>query len=145
MAAQVIGHGSSLEFDTTVPPTGITGDTWAILAGVNSIDFGSNKIDTIDNTDMLTSGVQRTFISGLENSGDVSLKINVKPGDTTQSQFRALKNAGIQYFKAIYPGGTQTVAFTGLVTSIDLSIPDDKLPTWTAKIQISGLPVYTGV
>jgi predicted secreted protein len=141
--SQIIGHGSQLELDTTVGATGAAGDTWTTIAGVESIDFGSNKIDTIDTTDMGTTGTARTYISGLEDPGDVSVKINVKAADTSQAALRTAKGTGaIQYFKAVYPGNVASVAFTGIITSIDMAIPNDKLPTWTVKIKISAAPAY---
>ena len=141
---QQIGHGSQLELDTTAGATGASGDTWLGISGVMSIDFGSNKVDTIDVTDMGTTGTARVYIPGLEDAGDVAVKVNVKLGDASQTSLRAAKGV-LSYFKAIFPGAVQTVVFQGIVTSIDLSDPDDKIPTWSVKIKISGAPVYTGV
>jgi predicted secreted protein len=139
MPGQVIGHGSQLELG--VVNAGTT--TYTAIEGVTSIDFGSNKIDTVDNTDMGTTGTTRTFISGLENPGDLSAKINVVPGDTTQAALIAAKGLGVQVFKAIYPGAVRTVSFSGIITSIDESIPDDKLPTYSVKIQVTGPKTYS--
>jgi Lambda phage tail tube protein, TTP len=136
---QVIGHGTQLELDTSIPANGTSGDTWLTISGVTSVDLGSNKVDTHDNTDMGTAGKVRTFIDGLENAGDISVKMNVKPGDATQTALTTAKDAGgLHYFKVIYPGAVRTCVFQGIITSIDEAIPDDKLPTQTAKIQISG-------
>ena len=141
--AQVIGHGSQFELDTTPSGTGIVGDTWLAIAGVVSVDLGSNKVDTHDNTDMGTTGTARTFVGGLENPGDWSLKLNLKPGDTTQAALRTAKDGAVHWFKAISPGAAFTVLTAGIITSMDLAIPDDKLPTLTVKIQLSGTPTYT--
>lgn len=126
---QVIGHGSSLQFGTGTP---------TIVAGVLSIDFGSNKIETVDVTDMGTSGTVRTYIEGLEDPGDVTVKLNVKPGDTSQAAFHALKGAGATSFTATAPGGAFTRVFSGIITAFDLSIPDEKIPTINVKIKVSG-------
>lgn len=135
---QTIGHGSKIQIGDGGSPT----EVFAEIAGVSSIDFGSNKIDTVDNTDMGTAGNLRTFVSGLEDPGDVTVKINVKPGDTTQASLWAAKGT-TKNFKVAYPGGIRQIAFAGLVTSIDEAIPDDKLPTWTAKIKVSGAKTVT--
>lgn len=128
----VIGHGSTL---TIIGPTGTT--TINASLACLSIDFGSNKIDTPESTDMLTAGTTKVFIPGLENSGDISLKYNVKPGDAGQAALAAAK--GILYdFKVTYPLNVRTKTFTGIVNGVDESIPNDKLATRSAKIQVSG-------
>jgi hypothetical protein len=128
----IIGHGTVL---TIIGPTGSS--TINLPLAVLSVDFGSNKIDTPEVTDMSTPGTAKQFIAGLENSGDLSIKYNVKPGDAGQQALVAAK--GLIYdFSVVYPGGVRTRAFTGIVTSVDESIPDDKPATKSAKIQING-------
>ena len=129
----IIGHGSTL---TILGPTG-TSTINATLACL-SIDFGSNKVDAIDTTDMATPGIARTKTGGLENSGDVSIKFNVKPGDAGQQALATAKGAGLYDFKVAYPGGVRARTFTALVISLDESIPDDKAATKTAKLEVSG-------
>lgn len=128
----VIGHGSVL---TVIGPTGTTSVNQNVAC--LTIDFGSNKVDTPETTDMLTAGTTKVFIPALENSGDISAKANVKPGDPGQAALFASK--GILYdFKVAYPGNIRTRAFTGILNSIDESIPDDKPATKSYKIQVSG-------
>lgn len=134
MSGQVIGHGTTFALETSVGPPAV----YESILGVNGVDFGSNKVDTVDNTDMTTSGNQRTYIGGLENSGDITAKFNVKPGDATQAALRAAKDSTVHGFQVTYPGAVRTRTFSGIITSIDESIPDDKLPTFTVKIQITG-------
>ena len=131
---QAIGHGSKFETGNGATPT----EVFTAVNGVMSIDLGSNKVDALDTTDMGTAGIQRTFIGGLENSGDVSVKINALPGDATQATLFTQKDGTLHNFKAIYPASATTISFTGIITSIDEAIPDDKLPTYTIKIQVSG-------
>lgn len=129
--AQTIGHGSQFEVNTT-------GATYVVVAGCQSGAFGSNKVDTLDTTDLGTSGSSRTFLGGLENPGDFSAKFNLLPGDATQGNLVTLKDGTVHNFKFITPGATATYSFSGVITSIDRDIPDDKLMTMTCKIQISG-------
>src|ERR1041385_6332392 len=144
----MIGHGSKWEIggpNSTDPYTEIN--------GVNSAYLCSNKVDVIDNTDMQPTGTTRTFEPGLENSGDLTIKYNVKPGDATQALIasnkgtlvyhkviyqRAFIGRTLVYHKVIYPGAVRTRTFQGIILSADESIPDDKKPTGTVKIQISG-------
>lgn len=108
------------------------------IAGVTSISFGSDKIDAIDNTDMGTTGTVKTYTPGMENPGDVSVKLNVIPADTSQLALFTAKGVATA-MKVIYPlSVTASRAFMGIITSIDEDIPDDKLPTYTVKIQITG-------
>lgn len=131
----IIGHGSKISM---VGPTGGTQLTTPVDLACLSIDTGSNKVDTPDTTDMLTTGTQRTFTPALENSGDVSIKWNYKPTDPGQAAFILTK--GVLYnFKITAPSPcTWTRTFSGITQGIDYSFPDDKPITGSAKIQISG-------
>ena len=128
----IIGHGSKLTIVGPVTGTAVNKDLDCL-----SIDTGSNKVDTPDTTSMLTAGTQRVFTPGLENPGDVTVKYNSNPTDTAQAALLAAK--GILYlFKVTYPGAVWVESFTGIVTSVDETVPDDKPITRTAKIQKSG-------
>ena len=130
--SQTIGHGSKLQLGS-----GGGSETFTTINGVVSIDLGSNKIDTVDNTDLGTIG-PRTFVGALEDSGDITAKVNVIPGDVTQTSLFTAKDGAAHDWKIVYPGATRTISCAGIITSIDESIPDDKLPTYTLKIKISG-------
>lgn len=140
--AQIIGHGSTLQIDTTVGGTGIAGDTWTTVAGITTMGLGSDKVDTHDNTDLGTTGIHRSYISGLQDDGDVSVKMNVVPGDASQLAFLTGKAKPI-FYKIVYPGAVRTIAFQGILVSIDEEIPDDKLPTFSGKIKITGAKIYS--
>lgn len=128
----IIGHGSKLVIVGPVTGTAINANLDCL-----SIDSGSNKIDTPDTTSMLTTGNVRTKIAGLETPGDVTVKYNSNPTDTGQAALNASK--GIPYlFQIVYPGGVWYELFTGIVSSVDETMPDDKPITRTAKIEITG-------
>ena len=138
--AALIGHGSILEI---IGPTGGTQLTSPLQIACLSIDPGSNKIDTPDTTDMLTPATQRTFTPGLENSGDVSFKFNYKPTDAGQAGLVVAKGVLTNY-KIVAPSpSTWSRAFSGILTGLDWSYPDDKPITGSGKIQISGAVVDT--
>jgi hypothetical protein len=93
---------------------------------------------------MSVAGNNRVFVGGLHNPGDVSIKFNLKPGDTSQASLWAINGDGLNHdFKVIYPGAIRTVTFSGIVSGMDESNPDDKIPTFTCKIQVSGAKVYS--
>jgi hypothetical protein len=126
-----IGHGSTFILND-VPASAVT------VVGVTSVDFGSSKADVLDDTDFGTSGNRRTKVGGLVDEGDVTVKLNWKPGDTTQAAFLAYFDGEVHDFKIEYPGGTVTESFSGVVSAFDKSLPDDKFPEATVKIAVSG-------
>lgn len=128
---ELIGHGTALEYNTT-------GSTYVTIAGLLSIDFGSNKVDTHDVTNMQTSGISRAFIGGLKDSGDVSAKFNKLPSDATQADIFAAEDGAIHNFKVVLPGAVETLSFAAIVTGIDRSHPDDKTVTFSVKFKITG-------
>jgi hypothetical protein len=77
-------------------------------------------------------------VGGLETPGTVTVKLNVKPGKSTPASLFAAKDGAVHKFKVVYPGAAQTNSFAGVITGIDESLPDDKLPTLTCSIQVSG-------
>ena len=138
MAGSLIGHGSTFALGS-----GGATETFTTIKGCTSIDLGSNKVDIHDTTDLGSAANVRTFIGGLENPGDATAKFNVVPGDPTQTALLAAKDGAVHDFKVIYPGAVRTVTFQGIVTSVDESVPDDKLATFTIKIQITAPKVYS--
>lgn len=130
---QTIGHGTQFQLGNGGGP-----ETFTAINGTTAADFGSNKVDAHDVTDMGTAGTQRAFIGGLENSGDLTVKVNVKPGDATQTSLFVAKDGLAHNMKVVYPGAVRTKSFAGIILSIDESIPDDKIPVYSVKIQITG-------
>lgn len=128
----IIGHGMAFKISTTV-----LGSTYTSVAGVESVDFGSDKVDALDATDVATAGTTRVYQPGLENPGDISVKMHLLPGDTSQAALYAAKGV-LTNFEAVTAGTISTRQCSGIITSLDASIADDKLATLTCKIQISG-------
>ncbi|HZP06774.1 MAG TPA: fibronectin type III domain-containing protein [Terracidiphilus sp.] len=127
-----IGHGSKL---VIVGPVG--GSNVNLNLDCTSISRGSNKIDTPENTSMLTAGNVKTYQGAMEAPGDVTAKFNSNPLDAAQAALIAAK--GLLYnFQIVWPGSIWFLSFEGIVQGDDEEFPDDKLITGTAKIQISG-------
>lgn len=135
----IIGHGSKLVIKG---PTGGSALGTPLNVACTSIATGSNKVDTPDSTDMLTAGTARTFIAGLENSGDFSIKFNFKPADAAQVAYLATKGIATD-FAIVAPGGAWSLDFSAINTGVDYDFPDDKPVTGSSKAQISG-PVTVG-
>jgi predicted secreted protein len=132
--SQTIGHGSKLKIGD-----GATSENFTEITGVSDIAFGSDKVDSLDTTTLGSSGNNRSFIGGLHDPGEVTAKINVLPGDTTQALLFTAEDAELHNFKVIYPAATRTRSFAAIVVSLDESITYDKLPTYTVKLKISGV------
>jgi len=134
MSTAFIGHGSKLRIKG---PTGGTALTTPLDVACTSLSTGSNKVDVSDVTDMLTAGTARVFIAGLENSGDISVKFNMKPADPAQVAYIATKGIATD-FAIIAPGGAWSIDFSAINTGVDYDFPDDKPIACTSKAQISG-------
>jgi hypothetical protein len=130
MPTPLIGHGTIFNL--------VAGSTSTPIAGVQSVDFGSDKVDTLDTTSMSTTGIARTFIGGLEDTGDVSVKLEYLPTDTSQAALIAAKDGASHNFSVVYPAAIATETFSGIITSIDKSVPDDKVATLSVKIKLTG-------
>lgn len=125
-----IGHGTVFNL--------ISGSTTTPINGVDSVSFGSDKVDSLDTTNMSTSGISRTYQGGLEDPGDVSVKLQYLPGDTSQGTLFTAKDGTVHNFSVVYPGSVATETFSGIITSIDKDVPNDKIATLTCKIKLSG-------
>lgn len=130
MALPTIGHGSVFNM--------IVGSTTTPLAGVKSIAFGSDKVDALDTTNMSSAGITRTFIGGLHNPGDVTVKFNYEPTDASQATLYGLEDGQVHNFSVVYPGSIATESFSGIIVSLTKDVNDDKLAERTLKIQIAG-------
>jgi hypothetical protein len=129
--SEIIGHGSKIGIGTQTD-----------ILGLTAVDFGSNKVETLDTTNMRTTGTSRTYIGGLEDPGDISAKFNVLPGDATQAALYTLKDGAAKPVTVTYPGGVRVITFNAIITSVDESIPDDKIPTLSVKLKISGAKTF---
>jgi hypothetical protein len=131
--APFIGHGLKFEYGD-----GATTEVFTELKGTTDVQFGSGKVDTLDSTTMGTTGNARTYQGGLEDPGDVTIKGDYLPGETTQTAMIGKKDGALHNFKVIYAGTIATESFAGIVVSFDKSVPLDKNAEFTCKIKISG-------
>src|ERR1700747_1789362 len=115
----MIGHGEQFEYNST-------GVTFVPVDGIQSVEFSGGKVDTLDNTDVSTVGNVRTYIGGLEDSGEVTIKMNLIPANASQIALRAQKDGAAHNFKYVYPGAVATESFSGIITGFDRSMPNDK-------------------
>ena len=127
----MIFHGGSFEYNST-------GVTFAPMDGVTSIEYSGNKVDTVDTTSFSTTGITRTFEGGLEDSGEYTVKANYTPGNASQVAVIGKKDGKAHDWKVVYAGALGSEAFSGIITSVERSYPDDKECVLTIKIKVSG-------
>ncbi len=130
----IIGHGSKFELGSGSGSP----ETFTEIDGVLSIELGSSKVDTVDSSTMKDTSRARSYIAGREDAGEYTVKGNFLPGNTSQVALRTAKDSAAHNFKAIYPGAVATESFSGIVTSFDITNPDDKNVEFTCKVKVSG-------
>lgn len=135
-ATPFVGYGMQLSF--------LSLGSEVTLKGLQSVQFGSNKVDSVETTDTNAVNGVKSYIPGLEDPGDCTVVCNSLPEDTTQQALAALKTAKtVATFGFVYPaaagGGSKT--FQGFVTSADENLPLEKEAKITYKIKITSEPL----
>lgn len=110
---------------------------WAKIAQIMKIAGPDSKRDTIDTTDLDTTGGYRTFIGGLRDGGSVKLTMKFAR-DTLEIMRDDFEDDALQDYEIVLPDAENTsFHFQGLVTEIPLTI-DEKLVMADVTIKISG-------
>src|SRR5579863_448084 len=131
----LIGYGLKFQWqdNTQSPPV------YTTINGVQSVTFGSNKVDHIDVTDVASASGDRVFIGGLQDCGDITVTMNFLPGDATQDALVVLRDTrSLNNFKLLYPNTEGSVTLNGLIIGLDTTFPLDKEAKTTMKIKVSG-------
>ena len=114
----------------------VTG-AWDKIAQIMKIGGPDSKRDTIDTTDLDTTGGYRTFIGGLRDGGSVKLTMKFDR-DTFEVMREDFEDDDLKNYEIVLPDDDQTsVEFQGLVTEIPMTI-DEKLVMADVTIKISG-------
>lgn len=132
-----IGHGAVLALGNGATPS----EVFAPIAGATNFAKGSSKVDSLDTTDMNTSG-SRTFIPGLKDMGEFTFDVNLLPGETSQTALRAAFGT-TKNWQFTDSQNYETAKFSAFLTSADGTYPLDKLTTGSFKMKISGDIEYT--
>lgn len=114
------------------------GGAWASIGQIKSISGPSASRDTIDTTTLDTTGGYKTFIAGLRDSGEISLKMSFVRA-TYEIMKGDFESDTLQVYKIALPDAANTVeTFEGLVTAIPLDVPIDDVISADITIKISG-------
>jgi hypothetical protein len=137
MANPKIGHGAKVQYSSD------GGTTWNTVKGVTSDGVGSSKADVLETTSYDTAGHQKTFVGGLFDPGDYTLKVNAIPGDVSQSTIRGWAGDGIAHlFQVIDSSNIESKQFNAFVVSFDESNTNDKIGTRDLKMKVSAAITY---
>jgi hypothetical protein len=112
------------------------------LTRLTDISYSGSKVDTIDTTDT-SVGQQgtKTFIFGLNDAGEVTIKGIWYPGDLSQEYIKTVTGVPATFVHTL-PNNLGTVSFSGGITSFDHSAPMEKAGEYTLKVKISGVTTY---
>jgi hypothetical protein len=112
-----------------------------ILADITDVTYSGSKTDTADTTSAASAGGFRTFIPGLSEAGECSVKLVWYPGDASQEYIKTQTGLTCTFVHTL-PNSLGTLSFTGLVIGYDHSSPLDKAGEATLKLKISGQVTY---
>jgi hypothetical protein len=130
-AAPFVGVGQQIEINGAY-----------ILSDITDVTYSGSKTDAADTTSAAAVSGYRTFIPGLSEAGEVTVKLVWYPGDASQEYVKTL--VGVNNITVVHtlPNSLGTLSFTGLVVGYDHAAPLDKAGDATLKIKISGVVTY---
>lgn len=124
-------------------------DTYTPIYELKDVSFNGGQFDKIDVSNF-NSGVDKEFILGLRDNGEMSLKGNFIDGDPGQTALGAASDTGLKYnFKVqLQPGQGQSTGGSFVIQGLVLSFLNITMNTsgameFDGKVAISGKPVYT--
>lgn len=114
------------------------------IAEISNIGGPSIKIDSLDVTTHDSLDFFRAFTAGLVDAGEVTIEGNFYPGDAL-GQVLFITEALARTTRPVTITGPAAAAFdwafTGFVTAIDFTGPDEGILGFTATIKITGEPL----
>lgn len=114
------------------------GAAYVAIADINNISGPSMSRETIDVTSLDSVGGYREFIGGIRDAGTVSFGMNFTRSGYIQMKDDFESSIKRQYKIVIPDSDSTTLAFTGLVTELPLTIEVADKITADVTIKISG-------
>lgn len=118
--------------------SGTSSGVYVAIAEVINISGPGMSRDTIDVTNLDSSGGYREFIAGFRDGGEVTLTMNFTVDGYEQMHLDFANDTAINYQIVLPDAGEYTLGFAGLVTALPLSIPTDQQVTMDVTIKITG-------
>lgn len=112
-----------------------------IIAELTSIAGLDISQETIDSTNLSSTGGYREFIAGFKDGGEVSLSGNFNGADTNgqMALYTALTSSTVDSYTITYPGGGSWT-FSAVVTGFSTGAELEDLVTFEATLKVSGAP-----
>lgn len=130
------GYGLTLAIETDAmssPPV------FSTIAEIQQVAFSGSKVDLVDVTNTQSPNRRREFIATLIDSGELTFSANFIPGDTSQADLRdTMDLAAAVNWLVTLPNSLGTLAFAGIITSLDKSLDFSKEAKLTGKVKITG-------
>lgn len=111
------------------------------LAEVFSVTIPNAEVDQIEATHYQSPNRSREYISGLKDSGEMTVEMNYIAGSTTDALIVAARAAGnARAFKIVVPTATVGWKFEGqaIVTGYERNIPLDDKMTAVMTLKVTG-------
>lgn len=112
--------------------------SYTAIAEVNNIDGPNMSRDTIDVTNLDSTGGYREFIGGFRDGGEVNLEMNFTLAGYDQMKDDFESDALVDYQIVLPDTGATTLQFSAFVTSLGVSVPTDDKVTASVTFKISG-------
>lgn len=111
---------------------------FAAIAEINSIAGPGMTRDTIDVTNLDSTGGYREFITGFRDGGEVTLEMNFTLDGYNQMKDDFEDDDTHDYQIVLPDTGETTLEFAALVTSLPLSVPTDDKITISITLKVTG-------
>ena len=135
MTSAVIGKGTLLKAGD-----GGGSEVFTTVAEVKSISGPDITRDTLDVTNMDSSGNYREFVATLQDGGSVSFDVNFIGNNTSQNNMQTDMNAGTaRNFQLLMPNVASTLfTFTALIVGLTFNFEIDGIITENISLKITG-------
>jgi predicted secreted protein len=118
---------------------GAPSELFTAIAEVQSVEFTGSKVDLADVTHTKSPNRRREYIGTLIDSGELAFTANYIPGDTSQGTLQSVMDAAApRNWEVVLPSSLGTLAFAGVITSIDKNLSFDKEAKLSVKVKITG-------
>ena len=113
--------------------------TWTKLALVGDIEMPQDEIDEVEVTHMESPGRRREYIAGLIDSGEMTVPINLIPGNETDILLQEIRDTGEQVLVEVTLPGAVAETFSGYLSGYARSAPVQDKMTAEATFRLSGV------
>ena len=109
------------------------------IAEIQQVAFSGSKVDLADVTNTQSPNRRREYIATLIDSGELTFNANFIPSDGSQAALRSTMDAAeaVNWLVTL-PNSLGTLAFAGIITSLDRNLDFSKEAKLSGKVKITG-------